>query len=67
MANGPCDGVRRGLFGGLVGVVEALSIGVGRSGATLARSQNEFCGGVSRTLNDKHVAAGAVEQSGEDL
>lgn len=60
MANGPRGGVKRSLLGGVVGLVKALRVGIGRRWAALARSEDEFCRGFSAALNEKHVAAGAV-------
>ena len=67
VANGPCNGIWRGSSEDSLGFLEALRVGIGRSRAALTRSQDEFCGCVSGALDEKHVAAGAVEQGGEDL
>ena len=67
MANGPYNRIWNGLFGGIAGFVEALSVWIGWSGAALARSQDEFGWGGSGAVDEKHVAAGAVEQRAKDV
>ena len=51
----------------VVGVVEADGVGVGRSGASHARCEDEFRGLVVAALCEEHVAAGAVEEGREDF
>jgi hypothetical protein len=48
-------------------VVEAGCVGVRWGDAAGARSEDEFNGGSGAVLNEEHVAAGAVEEFGEDL
>ncbi len=48
-------------------VVEGGGVGIGRSGAALARGEDEFCGCGAVAMHEDHVAAGAVEQFGENL
>jgi len=59
-----------GLAGSLVGlrsIVEGGRVWIGRSGATLAGSEDQFRGRASVMVDEDHVAACAVQQLGENL
>ena len=51
---------------GVFVVVEAAGVGVGWRGAAVARGEDELGGCVGGGDAQEHIAAGAVEQGGED-
>jgi hypothetical protein len=56
-----------GAFFGFGSVVEGGRVWIGGSRATLTRSENEFRWRVAVMMDEDHVAAGTVEQRGQNL